>query len=282
MPPLDDYLSDSESARICGVSINTLNRFISTGYLKVEHDHDGLRLFSKNQLRRVFGVSESAFHKNIPSTKITASNAAAKLEVAMPNPQANKEEPKSPHLRVVNSNDQNLEVELSPLPSSNRESDLHAAPSATETETITTNNQDMIAGTVKTSIPPSVLAQKDLVAELNSQIESLSLSIRGLEAEMSLKDAEKSKFENIILLLEKMLDIRESEIDSLKRQQKWLEERVEKMEERSKREQLLLLAESETVRKLVIFQKRSPVRAALEWLGLAESTENRSTIDSNR
>lgn len=272
MPPLDDYLSDSESARICGVSINTLNRFISTGYLKVEHDHDGLRLFSKNQLKRVFGVNEAAFNKVQPLRTVSQSNAALKVEPdteTTPLESSPKEEPKTPHLKIV-----------SPIESPTAPITIVAAKDDSIEPTVTKQSEEKVAA----SILPTTksISDQGVVAELNRQIDTLSLKINDLESELALKNAEKSKFENVINLLEKMLDIRESEIDSLKRQQKWLEERVEKMEERSQREQLLLLAESETVRKLVIFQKRSPVRAALEWLGLAEPTDTRTTIESNR
>jgi chaperonin cofactor prefoldin len=269
MPPLDDYLSDTESARICGVSVNTLNRFISTGYLKVEHDHDGLRLFSKNQLKRVFGVNEAAFNKTQPLKTTIIGNVALQAEpVAATTPLSqveNQEEPKIPHLKVVSVTE----------------------PVISESNNLNSSATNASHQSVGAEAPPLPLITKSIseqavVSELNRQIDSLSLRINNLEGELNLKDAEKGKFENVIALLEKMLDIRESEIDSLKRQQKWLEERVEKMEERSQREQLLLLAESETVRKLVIFQKRSPVRAALEWLGLAEPTDTRNTIEANR
>lgn len=272
MPPLDDYLSDSESARICGVSINTLNRFISTGYLKVEHDHDGLRLFSKNQLKRVFGVNEAAFSKVQPLRNVIQSNAALKVEPeaeATPLESSPKEEPKTPHLKIV-----------SPiLANTTTERLAEAKEDPREPTTIKKSLETAEPSDYSTT---KSISEQAVVSELNRQIDTLSVKINDLERDLELKDAEKNKFENVITLLEKMLDIRESEIDSLKRQQKWLEERVEKMEERSQREQLLLLAESETVRKLVIFQKRSPVRAALEWLGLAEPTDTRTTIESNR
>lgn len=250
MAPLDDYLSDTESARICGVSVNTLNRFIETGYLKVEHDHDGLRLFSKNQLKRVFGVGEAAFAKTQSMPRVTVvGNVAIKPE----EPKIVRREPE-----VIAAPEASAKIE-EPAPIEEKKSHLTIVP------------------------PPPIEApaispeSKAIPAEDRPDT---SLKIKELESKNQILEMENGKLQNVITLLEKMLDIRESEIDSLKRQQQWLEQRVEKMEERSHREQLLLLAESETVRKLVVLQKRSPVRAALEWLGLAESTDTRSPLET--
>lgn len=249
MAPLDDYLSDTESARICGVSVNTLNRFIETGYLKVEHDHDGLRLFSKNQLKRVFGVGEAAFAKTQPMTRVSiVGNAAIKVE----EPKIIRREP---------------EVALAPETSAKIEEPTQAEEKKPHLTIVPT--------------PPteSIAIEPEVKTHITEERTDNSSKLKEVESRNQILEMENGKLQNVISLLEKMLDIRESEIDSLKRQQQWLEQRVEKMEERSHREQLLLLAESETVRKLVVLQKRSPVRAALEWLGLAESTETRSTLE---
>jgi predicted site-specific integrase-resolvase len=275
MAPLDDYLSDSESARICGVSINTLNRFIETGYLKVEHDHDGLRLFSKDQLKRVFGVGESAFSKQTRINRPIAGNAAIKIDevkISVPKEQVSSEtapatepQPEKPtHLKIVRADEQ----EASPT------SESLTSASSIPLESLETKPMAAQSAPLQAPQPQEIVATQYNPALIEK--------ISSLESDNQVLEMERTKLQNVITLLEKMLEIRESEIDSLKRQQQWLETRVEKMEERSHREQLLLLAESETVRKLVVMQKRSPVRAALEWLGLAESTEPRNHIEADR
>ena len=59
------------------------------------------------------------------------------------------------------------------------------------------------------------------------------------------------------------------QIETLRRERDWLRERVEKLENRSEREQMLLLSESETIRNLVSMnqeQRRKPFwRLALPW-----------------
>ncbi|RMD88027.1 MAG: hypothetical protein D6808_00440, partial [Candidatus Dadabacteria bacterium] len=85
-----------------------------------------------------------------------------------------------------------------------------------------------------------------------------------------------SHLKNTINLLENIVALKDDEIKSLKAQNEWLQTRIERMEERANREQVLLLAESETVRKLIWEKKRSPLRAALEWMGLVPQTPNRN------
>ena len=73
------------------------------------------------------------------------------------------------------------------------------------------------------------------------------------------------------MLHEKLIELREQEIDSLKQERNWLRERIEKLEEKGDRDQLLLLSETQVLRQLLIPRQRtSPVRAALEWLGVVQ------------
>jgi hypothetical protein len=66
----------------------------------------------------------------------------------------------------------------------------------------------------------------------------------------------------------------------------WLRARVEKLEEKGSRDQLLLLSETQTIKALITIQeqRRSPVRLALEWLGFitppsVDTQPPRSAID---
>ncbi|MDZ4786380.1 MAG: hypothetical protein SGJ02_09930 [bacterium] len=249
MAPLQEYITESEAAKLCSISLNTLNRFVETGYLQVEKDSDGLRLFAKNELQRVFGIADATFQEikskispqfafvgngiaepiieqdfSTPQTVATPSTTPMVEITPLVEPEMEKSEPKRPHLHVVKP-EENVKPEVK-----------ISEPVAIEREPIR-----------------------------SKEVETLEF--------------EASKLKNIVGMLEKILDIRETEITSLKEQIKWLQERIEKMEDRSSREQLLLLAESETVRKLVLQNRRSPIRAALEWLGLADQTDYKSTIN---
>lgn len=115
--------------------------------------------------------------------------------------------------------------------------------------------------------PPQVTAQSNLsapAADLQSQ---------------HANEIELLKLRNIIAVQEQLLKTRTEQLTDIRSERDWLKSRVERMEQASQREQLLLLAESETVRKLVSSHSRSPVRAALEWLGFTEpANQDRGTI----
>ncbi len=86
--------------------------------------------------------------------------------------------------------------------------------------------------------------------------------------------AENRKLRHVLDLQERILSMREDEIRDLKQQRDWLQKRLERLEEKSDRDQLLLLSETQTIRKLISFQtpKKSALRLALEWFGMGSDT----------
>ncbi len=83
-------------------------------------------------------------------------------------------------------------------------------------------------------------------------------------------DGELARMQNIIDIQEKILDMRDEQLKEVRKERDWLRERVERLEQKAERDQLLLLAETQTLRQLITHEKRSPVRATLEWLGFVE------------
>ena len=93
-----------------------------------------------------------------------------------------------------------------------------------------------------------------------------------VESEASAEKTEKevTRLRNITEVQDKILEIREREIEDLRKERDWLRTRIERLEEKSERDQLLLLAETQTIRKLVNLthqKKPSNLRLALEWFG---------------
>jgi hypothetical protein len=80
-----------------------------------------------------------------------------------------------------------------------------------------------------------------------------------------------SRLKNLLAFQERILDAKDDEIADLKSQRAWLRERIEKLEEKSDRDQILLLSETQTIRSLIAYQeaRKSPIRQFLEWTGLA-------------
>jgi hypothetical protein len=91
------------------------------------------------------------------------------------------------------------------------------------------------------------------------------------------------RLKNLVSLQERILDMKESEIQDLRSQRDWLKTRVEKLEEKGDRDQVLLLSETQAIRQLIGLQQRRPsaIRSLLEWLGLGNS-ETLPALPSNQ
>lgn len=96
-------------------------------------------------------------------------------------------------------------------------------------------------------------------------------------------DEEITRLKNLVSLQERILDMKDSEIKDLRSQRDWLKTRVEKLEEKGDRDQVLLLSETQALRQLIgIQQKRtSTLRSLLDWLGLG-SSESLPALPSNQ
>lgn len=88
---------------------------------------------------------------------------------------------------------------------------------------------------------------------------------------------ETERLRNLVALQERILDMKDSEIADLRSQRDWLRSRVERLEEKSERDQILLLSETQTIRKLVSMQdgRKTALQNILEWLGIAKQPELR-------
>lgn len=91
------------------------------------------------------------------------------------------------------------------------------------------------------------------------------------------------RLRNLVTLQERILDMKESEIQDLRSQRDWLRARVEKLEEKGDRDQVLLLSETQAIRQLIGLQQKRPsaIRSLLEWLGLG-SSETMPALPSNQ
>ena len=94
---------------------------------------------------------------------------------------------------------------------------------------------------------------------------------------------ELQRLNNLIALQERILDMKDSEIQDLRSQRDWLKTRVEKLEEKGDRDQVLLLSETQALRQLIGLQHKrsSGIRNFLEWLGLGNS-ESVQALPSNQ
>jgi hypothetical protein len=87
-------------------------------------------------------------------------------------------------------------------------------------------------------------------------------------------EVEVERLKNLLAIQERMLDSKDDEIADLKNQRAWLRQRIEKLEEKHDRDQILLLSETQTIRSLIAYQesRKSSFRQLLEWIGIAPSS----------
>lgn len=234
----ENYISEAEAAQCAGVSLSTLARFVEAGYLEIEQDADGVRLFSRRAVETLFGIT--------PSTpRPTAASPIKEKEVVLG---SSRKETSS----------------TASFSGSSTSQPFSADTPATSAETI--------EPTPVTTAAQEIPAQAVTVAPLPASTPNNAPAIDRLEREVA-------KFKNIIELQEKILEMKDQQIKSLSSERDWLRERQEKLEQKAERDQLLLLAETQTIRQLISIQerRRSPLRSALEWIGLVEPPKTMGT-----
>lgn len=234
----EDYVSENEAVTISGVSPLTLNRFAEAGYLRIESDSDGLRLFSKREILDVFGIQEQVIDNTVAKLEREAFNIPF-------------EEPKeSPEIATPDEATSETELDVAP---DHKEEDNKVVqfPSEEDRE---------VADTI---IPPASSTKPPL--EQKSSVNENARAIEVLEQEVA-------RLKNISNMQDRVLDMREAEIASLKEERNWLRTRIERLEEKGDRDQLLLLSETQILRQMIVqqHQKSSPLRSALEWIGIVD------------
>ena len=271
---LEDYISEIEASGLSGVSVATLNRFVEAGYLRIELDTDGLRLFSKSELKNVFGLDNfTSINHASKSRAVAKEDSSTRFEISR---------------RVLD-----IESESPPAaPQSHAQipPTSYAENSTTADTAFSFPNRTEQPSDDKGTNRLSERIEVEIIpAETHSaRTEGLNNSIKAepselnqpTTAEVNLR-TELAKLVERNQLQEKLLQQRETQIKDLEEQRTWLKTRLEKLEEKGERDQLLLLAESQTVRKLVHIQEnnKSVVRQALEWLGLVYPDRNQHTIE---
>ncbi|MEY4667476.1 MAG: hypothetical protein RL518_175 [Pseudomonadota bacterium] len=151
---------------------------------------------------------------------------------------------------------------------------------ATETESDTLGSTASCAGTDSSTyyspVEPTPMVERVASATPEAQTNPDSTHITPLNEEVQ-------RLKNLVALQERILDMKESEIQDLRSQRDWLKTRVEKLEEKGDRDQVLLLSETQALRQLIGLQQRKPsaIRNILEWLGLGNS-ESLPALPSNQ
>lgn len=257
-------ISESEASEIAGVSSKTLNRFVEAGYLRTDMDENGKKLYRRNELHQLFGIQDPVEIQD-PERPSSRLRGFPRKEVRAKSP--------SPLGAQDSESTRNTIQETTPK----------FSDAKVPAESVSSSLNDQIETTVESenAPDPEVLAstlREEARAENNHRH----------EAELTALEMEVKKLQNILSLQERILEMKDTEIKDLREQRSWLQNRIEALDDKSTRDQLLLVSETQLISKLLTKQseKRSPFRLALEWLGLktepADIRESESILEVNR
>ncbi|MCI5064882.1 hypothetical protein MRY87_04065 [bacterium] len=240
------YISETEAIQVCGVSASTLSRFAETGYLSVEREADGLALYNAEELSTVFGKEIPCAPEKKASVPAQEKSAEGEEEsqratLAPPPPSQNAEPSERP--------EQEETVDR-------REPPQESAPGKPPQEKV-----------IALPIEREKAAQATERPSQNDTSEADKTKISSLEEELL-------RAKKVHEVNERIIEIREQEISQLRDERNWLRTRIERLEEKGERDQILLLSETQIVRQMIEQEnkKRSPLRAALSWLGMGPSS----------
>ena len=207
MKEAQKFISESEATQLTGLSSATLKSFIEAGYLKLESDADGVRLYSHEELIKLFGAPLPID----PLAEVDDGLAPAHLQ-----PTSSVETP--PQAVELSVAEQPTQITAEATPST-------TAPAVNEPLPVTE------------STPP---ARRDA--------EALKIALE---------------------VQEKLLESKDRELTSLREERSWLRQRIEKLEEKGARDQVILLSETQAIREMVqsTVGRRSTMRSVLEFLG---------------
>jgi hypothetical protein len=213
-----ELISEKDAAKQAGVSAKTLTRFSEAGYLAVEIQNDGSRMYSASQINEIFGTFQASPTGSAP----TQPAPTGKVEMA-----------------------------------------------CKSTQTTFRPDADT-ASSYYTPVSPAPIAEKVVIQDDQVTPQQNSKELETLHEELQ-------RLRNLVNLQERILDMKDSELVDLRSQRDWLRTRVEKLEEKGDRDQVLLLSETQAIRQLIGLQNRprSTMRNLLDWFGLGSSESTR-------
>lgn len=267
-----NYLSQKEASALAGVSGETLLRFAEAGYFRTFQQH-GETQFSKIEICQVFGPAISSTFNAKEAQLSDSSNSVADRtlegkEEAIGDRPSDDDKPN-------NSEDSPLEKSGSPRPQKDSEIANQVFQSAsklakqvekfieTEDPGVSHSSPVSSSGTKSSSV-----VEPDFSSKYNPENKSDNSDVNSTEA-----------FKKVLQLQEELLAQNQIRISDLTKERDWLRSRLEKMEDKSDRDQMLLMVESQKVRTLIGKgnQKSSIFQTALEWFGGKSQPSNNQT-----
>jgi hypothetical protein len=237
-------IGEEQSAELAGVSLSTIQQYRQFGLLEAILKNDQV-FYKEVDIKTLFYTTKDGS----TGPKVTSDAETGYLPLS--NEEAkSKAETEHHQARVI------------PLPTLD---DLvkESAPKQEQEQTEISASEEKITGDKKDTGPSVSAAEKQ---------EDVAVETETPAAEPVASTPQPGTYE----LLEVNRSLQE-QVQMLREERDWLRQRIEKLESRSEREQMLLLAGSETVRNLVNSEKqKKPLwNFALPWFGWSGKHENR-------
>jgi hypothetical protein len=216
----DKLLTIEQATQLAGVSASTLMRFAEAGYFRIHNSGPNIK-FSGLEIAQVFGTSLKD-----SSTRIAPSSL--------------KEE------KTINPSDASIALE--------------AKKDQTADEISATNNNrdelNLQADQTPLSQKIEVIIEADGPKSLSPQTAEIA-SAFALNSTTTSTTESFEPFKKVLQLQEELLAQKTNLIEDLIKERDWLRTRLEKMEEKAERDQMLLMVESQKVRCLIGKDKTS-------------------------
>jgi hypothetical protein len=260
-------LSESESARIAGVSIETIRQYAQFGLLEPRLEN-GVTHFRESEIRSIFYTKNEEIAPTPaegPTPSETSPKSAA-LDITSGTSHEVSTASASPGtMATTPPPEQASPKPQENMPQPNQEQEAAAKLAPAPEDYLTTLESILAAETPKPLEPEpsadgySPNTQEGRVQTLKSQTTSSQngeTQTWETQAQHSRRSAASYTGSSTLELMEANRGLR-SQIEILQEERDWLRKRVEKLEGQAEREQMLLLAESETVRSLIKNQDRT-------------------------
>jgi DNA-binding transcriptional MerR regulator len=231
----ENLITATEAALLSGISSDTLARFAETGHLHVHTRDDGSACYERKELQALFGIAATV-----------------------------AQETSSPPIPQTVAVETSIDEEI---------------PAAEFIDWIEPAEQHPITILAQADTPTGQLARPQ--APPPSTPTPSAEHLLDFERKIFAGEKELFKLQKVVEMQEQLLKMKDAQIKDLqiqlsetrgeqRNERQWLQSRIEKMEQSSEAAQLILLAKTDAVMKILAEQRKSPLRAAMEWVGLAK------------
>ena len=251
----DDFLDENTAAAASGLSIRTLQRFAETGYFQVRIGNDGARLYPKNELEKTLGCTLNISIGTDAAAPSPAIEPNKTIEVTLASTAPQKLEDDA----VLQTEANQLNTAPADLKDPSKAQETGRPEKPLEPRSASESHREFVE-----QIPPLSPSSGEMASRL--YLLQLERKSQSLEEELS-------RQKSVNAMQDKLLDMKEKELDDLRAQRDWLKVRIQGLEDQSNRFQVLMLNEMQMTSKLVKIQleKRSGISRALTWLGIGHS-----------